>query len=285
MVFGEQLINHTQANFSILTALKQSSVSKVCVVTDVPNLYAALAKDERVDVFSVESETIQSWMGKHKLVYRTKMKAFQLVAEKYPNTSIVYLDSDTFVFGDLKEMNEDLDNNISFMHLPEGKLSEMSAKTMKVMWKESKGKEVAGIVVNQDHKMWNAGVIGIPGKRLVETVDLALNVCDELCELNSRIRLVEQFSYSLVLTESGELRNCDQWLGHYWGNKPGWDEFILAFFAKSQIMGYQLSDQLEQINEEVLRSIPVHVKRSSTKSKLNKRLDKTFKDKPTYLKV
>jgi hypothetical protein len=70
-----------------------------------------------------------------------KIKALQLIAQKYPNESILYLDGDTFL-SILDLLRNGLENGENYMHL-EGKLSQLSSKTEKLMWKQMKGKTYA----------------------------------------------------------------------------------------------------------------------------------------------
>ena len=62
LVFGANVRNHFQANFSILTFLQQpAALSGITVVTDAPDFYQHLA--EHVTVLPIAAATLQEWKG------------------------------------------------------------------------------------------------------------------------------------------------------------------------------------------------------------------------------
>ena len=159
LVFGDELSNHLQANFSILSMLTQEKViNSINVVTDQPNFYNHLA--DYIKTFEIDHKTLE-WKGPYDFFWRVKIKAVELLTRTYKNENLLYLDSDTFLFGNLNQIKDKLNEGFSFMHLSEGKLAQLGSK-------EESGcgdKHVIKASVQLNHRnplYGNAGVIGIP---------------------------------------------------------------------------------------------------------------------------
>ncbi|MEH0153850.1 hypothetical protein V6R21_06860 [Limibacter armeniacum] len=281
LVFGDNIQNHKQANFSIYTFLLQKDfVDHIIIVTDAPSYYSHL-KDSRVIVKSVDEQTLNDWRGPYDFFWRIKIKAVEAIAYEFKDTSLLYLDSDTFLYGDLAEIKNRLDKGFNTMHLNEGKLSELGSKTEKKMWDQSNGKSFGGVTINAEHCMWNAGVIGISHKNFSNTIPLSLSICDDMCKGGVTRRLIEQFAFSVALCadEDTPMVASDDIIGHYWGNKEGWNEVITSFFVKAHLGGLTQDEELEELRKMDLLKIPVKVGIPNTRKRLHKLIMKWFPDK------
>ena len=188
----------------------------------------------------------------------------------FNNAPILYLDSDTFLIGDLKKIKLELLNGNNLMHLNEGKLSESHKKTEKRTWKKLKGTSHEGITIDPEKAMWNAGVIGI-SKRVNETLDLALRLCDSMLSTNPKYpSLLEQFSFSISLGEHAKLIAVDDCIGHYWGNKNQWNDLIGSFFITCYISSKSLQEQIDIVKNMKFDSIPIHVNTTATRIRYGK---------------
>lgn len=270
LVFGNSLSNYCQAFFSILTFLHQKEENDIIViVTDMPERFISIK--DIVDIIVVNEETLNDWKGEYEFFWRIKIKALQLVSEKFKNRHIFYLDSDTFLFGDLTELKKCLDENNNLMHTNEGKLSELSSKTEKRMWNQVKNKNYIGIEVNSNICMWNAGVIGIAKNNLFQ-LNQILEVCDLLCRYNVTKRLIEQFSFSIVLNNNLKLLPAEFAIGHYWGNKDVWDNEIYKFISDCNLNCLSLSQQIDKAALLDFRKFPIRIKVPNTRKRLEKKL-------------
>ena len=267
LTFGADLRNHYQANFCVLTFLKENpSVATVDVFTDQPELCAHLG--DRVVTTPVDERLLSEWKGEHGFFWRVKIKALETLVERYGDEPVLYVDADTFLTGDLDGLRERLSGGGALMHENEGKLSEIRPKTTTMMWKQVKDRTFGGIRMTDDLCMWNAGVVGLPGQRNGEAVRLALRICDEMCAAAVTPRLIEQFALSVALDALYEVRPARPWIGHYWDNKPEWNRLIASFFAESALRDLTLEEKLERLRDFDFRQIPVR-KRDRT---LNRRL-------------
>jgi|SRR5690554_1426496 len=275
LVFGEELSNHIQANFSILTMLTQKKeFNRITVITDLPRLYKHLS--DAVSIIKIEESNLQEWKGRYDFFWRIKIKALELIADTYQHEHLLYLDSDTFLFGDLKQIKEKLDDGFSFMHLNEGPLGQLNTKTEKTMWSQTKKGKFGPVQINQDHCMWNAGVIGIPKNKSTKLIQTTLEICDAMLEQNVTRRLIEQFAFSVALQNFSNLIPAENQIGHYWGNKEQWHELIIKLFINSYLSNLSLKELIESIKAIDYDKVPINIKRSNTERRLHNLVTKIF---------
>ncbi|MDB5235669.1 MAG: hypothetical protein JWR44_2662 [Hymenobacter sp.] len=278
LVFGPNIHNHIQANFSILTFLRQrADVRGVTVVTDTPTFYQHLA--EAVTVLPVEAEQLKEWEGEFGFFWRVKIKALEHVARQLPGVPLVYLDSDTFMYGSLPEMARGLAQGQAYMHEPEGLLSALGSKTEQRMWAQTKDQTFGGVRITAQHAMWNAGVVGIPAERAAEAIDLALRICDDLCRAKVTPRLIEQFALSVALAETYGLLAARAYIGHYWSNKDEWSIQIAAFQLESHLKNRSLAEELVALSAFDFTRVPVKKKLKNTRYRLERLVGKLFPPK------
>lgn len=276
-VFGNNIEHYQQIYFSIYTALKNKAIDDKVIVIAENSSYFNYLKDE-IEIIDINQQIVQEWEGPHHFFWRAKVKALELIATKYPDKHIMYLDGDTFIFKNLDAIKQALDQGQNFMHLNEGKLCELKTKTERTMWRQMKHKTFAGISIDEKTCMWNAGLIAISKKHL-GAIDLALQLTDEMCAAGVTRRLIEQFSFGVATNHYTSLKAADEWVGHYWGNKPQWNEVITSFIKKCYMQNLTLEQSLEAIDQLPLKDYPVAVRNSSTQRKLKKFIDSFYKDK------
>lgn len=278
LTFGENLKNHYQANFSILSFLAQKDkIDSITIFTDYPEFYKNL--DKHVTIISIDDNILKDWEGEYQFFWRVKIKAILHLIEKLGDKPIMYLDSDTFLYGNLDLIFEILKQDNAVMHEKEGNLNELKTKTEKLMWKQLKAKKFGGVTINEKSAMWNAGTIVIPANKNKEALNLALSICDDMCKANVTRRLIEQFSISVALDTTYGLKNAKKTIGHYWGNKEDWNKVITNFFVKSNLLNYNLQETINEINRIDLTKIATRKRFSSNKSKLIKIINKLFSAK------
>ena len=179
LVFGPNVHNHFQATFSILSFLRQpTELRGITVVTDAPECYRRLA--DAVTVLPVDARQLKEWEGEFGFFWRVKIKALEHVARQLPGVPLLYLDSDTFLYGALPALARGLAAGQAYMHEPEGRLAALGSKTEQRMWAQTRQQAFGGVRIGAQHAMWNAGVVGIPAEGAPAAIALALAVCDEL---------------------------------------------------------------------------------------------------------
>ena len=257
--------------------IRESCIDQIFVFTDLPEYFKS-HDPSRVQTIKVDEEQLSEWQRPHGFFWRVKIKAIQTLVEKYPDTNWLYLDSDTFLYGDPEVINEQLNEGKSIMHLNEGQLSTLSSKTEKLMWLQTKNKTFNNTTINREHSMWNAGVIGIPMHRNKELIAEVLQICDAMCAAPVTRRLIEQFSFSIILEERTQLIDCRQIIGHYWGNKMEWNAMIRDFYARTLLRNFDKDQRRKAFTEIDLKKLPVFVRIPNTQRKLINLIHKIFPD-------
>jgi hypothetical protein len=265
-VLGGSTVIHMQVNFSIRTFLAQrSSDDVVYVVTDSPAMYAALP---HVTTIPITVKQISEWRGPHDFFWRVKIKVLQMIAQKSPDKSMIYLDGDTYLYGRLDEIKARLKHGHGMMHLDEGCPGDMKQKSL-MMWQTVNGRSYGGVTIGRQHHMWNAGVVAIPAELVVKVTNLALAVCDGMLGDGSEPVVVEQYALSIALYESvAQMEEAKRWIGHYWHYKYYWSRYIAHFFVRSYRQGQGVEDELERIRKTNLKRVHQWVLVKRTISKL-----------------
>jgi hypothetical protein len=277
ITFGSHPEIYYQANFSVLSFLKEKQhIDSITIITDKLEFYKNLA--EHINLIPITPETLIAWRGKHDFLWRIKIKALELLALQLGEIPIVYLDTDTFLMGDAEEFRKQL-GDAACMNVNEGPISALKTKTERKMWKQIKDRTFGGITISKECAMWNAGVVAIPGQNNLKAISLALSICDDMCEQNVERRLVEQVALSVALAEFYILKPSDIWIGHYWGNKPGWNNAITKFFIDNHLQGLSLEEEIEIIKTFDFFSLPLFTKRSRMHARWIKWIDKLFTPK------
>ncbi|GAA4018643.1 hypothetical protein GCM10022408_35570 [Hymenobacter fastidiosus] len=278
LVFGSNIKNHFQANFSILSFLEhRAGLTSITIVTDAPAFYRHLAG--YVTVLPVDEKTLQEWKGEWNFFWRIKIKALEHVARRFPETPILYLDSDTFLHGSFPALHETLRGGTALMHEPEGRLSALGSKTEKLMWSQTQGRSYGGVPLTEHHVMWNAGVVGIPARRGLAAIQLALRICDELSQQQVTPRLIEQFALSVALAETFGLQAARPQIGHYWSNKDEWNDHLAAFSLESHLTQRTVEQEVAALARFDFNAIPIKKKIKNTRHRLEKLVRQLFPPK------
>lgn len=274
LVFGNNIQNHFQANFSILSFLRQGSgiLSGITVVTDAPDFYRHLAQD--VTVQAIDAGTLKEWQGEFNFFWRAKIKAMEHVARQQPTAPLLYLDSDTFLHGSLPDFSRLLAAGTAFMHETEGLLARLPSKTERRMWEQVKGHAFGGVTINEQHQMWNAGAVAVPAARSLEAIALALRICDDMCAQQVTPRLIEQFALSVALAETYPMQEAKPYIGHYWSTKEDWNASIGTFLLESHLKQRTVTAELAALEFFDYQQLPVKKKTRNTQHRLNRLVGK-----------
>lgn len=275
ITFGDDISNHIQAQFSVITFLSQKEeINTINVVTDHPEFYKNLK--ERINVIAIDGETVNSWKGEYDFFWRVKIKAIEMLCDMYVNQPVLYLDTDTFLFGDVSLLKQQALAGKAFMHENEGMLSKEKGKTAKKMWRQIMNKQFSNITITANHCMWNAGVVLTPNQKNNKETQLALEICDAMCDQGVTRRLIEQFALSVSLHEVYGLQPAKNVIGHYWSNKESWKKEIEDFFIASNFKGYTIEETAQIIKDFDFNKIPVKMRVKSTNSRLTALVNKLY---------
>ncbi len=276
LTFGPNVQNHVQAAFSILTFLRpeqRTAVSSITVMTDQPAWYAHLA--DVVTIYPLTPAQLTDWRGPHDFFWRIKICGLQALAAQHPGEALLYLDTDTLLFGDAHELARTLQQGAPLMHQDEGALTAARSKTERLMTRQMAGKTFAGFHLAGHEHQWNAGVVAVPGALAAPTLARALALCDALCDADVTRRLIEQFSLSVALATAAEqaqtkLTAADFAIGHYWSTKALWQPKISAFLLESRLKNRSRTQELAALDALDMRDTPIGHHVPNTRQRLEK---------------
>lgn len=272
---GEDMDMYCQAYLSILSFLKQTEPGdRVVVVTSNTDFFRHF---DQVEAIAVDDSQVSQWKGKHNFFWRAKIKSIEMVSARYPDDDLLYLDCDTFLYGDLSEFKNRLGRGQGFMDGNEGHPSRIKYKPQR-MYKCIAGHTYAGIIVSDRHDMWCAGVVGIPSDKKQCVVETALALCDGMLDDGSEPIVVEQYSLSIAMSEKVGLQSSKPYVAHYWGNKEEWIPLARKLFLQSFFCGAGREEEIRMFDRLPIKETPIRVKRHSTNRKLKNMVDRLFPD-------
>ncbi|MHC5202455.1 hypothetical protein [Myroides sp. LJL119] len=255
LAFGENLITYKQVCFSIYTVLNiKQEQDKIVVVTDHKAYFDHIR--EFVEFIDLTPELINQWQKGNNGFFRIKIKAIEAASIKYPLDDLLYLDADTFIFKDLTQIRSELALGQNFMHLKELKLSAFVTQSQKEMWEALKDKEFDGVYIDDNSYMWNAGAVAL-SKDSLTYLQQVVRVNDQMCQHLTKRYFVEQFAFSVVLANMGVIKPLDSYIGHYWGNKPKWNQVINDFMIRCYLENYSVAQTLLQVSNMNLEDYPI----------------------------
>lgn len=274
-VLGDNLDLYVQAHFSILSFKKQlQDNDHIVVVTTNPEY---LAHYPFVECITIDKTLVDEWQGKHKFFWRAKIKAIEMVAQRYADSDLLYLDCDTFLYSDFESMKLQLAEGKGFMDGNEGHPSTIKTKPQR-MYKKIGGKTYGGITISEKHNMWCAGVVGIPADKKQSVVATALQLCDGMLDDKAEPIVVEQYSLSIAMFENLSLQSSKPFIAHYWSNKKQWVATAKELFIKSLFTSADVQSEIREFEKISIDEIPVYKKSHISNTRLKKLADKIFGD-------
>src|SRR5579875_1144250 len=147
---------HSQAAFSIYSFLScKAPVHSINIITDAPEYYHHLRN--KATIIPVNDALLQDWKGPHNFFWRIKIKAIEQICAQYAGQPVVYLDTDTFLYGAHNQLQQLLAAGCALMHENEGRLHQQKAKTARLMHRQINHRSFGGLNMQDDACMWNAG--------------------------------------------------------------------------------------------------------------------------------
>ena len=278
ITFGNEPSIYLQASFSVYSFLAQSqAVHSINIITDKEHYYRHLAP--HVNIIAITETELTEWKGDYQFFWRIKIKALEKLCHLYPGQPVMYIDCDTFLYGDAAVLQHSLQNGVALMHENEGFLSGRKNKTQKNMWRQIADKTFGNIAMQAGHNMWNAGVVATPNTQNVKDCELALTICDEMCSQGITPYFIEQFSLSLALEKYYSLQEVKSAIVHYWSAKEIWNKHISNFFMEAYFGQWQYEKIIMQISNFDTSKLPVFQRVKNTNQRLKAIIDNVFPNK------
>ncbi len=275
--FGSEARFHLQTYFAIVSALRFTGTGMpVILYTDRPWLYKRLSG--RIETVDISAGLQGGWLSDTGYVYTTKIQAIIDFSRRFPDLDMLFVDCDTVVTSPLGGLAGLVASGKGVMHVKEKHPSVMY-RSQRRMWKALGGRTIGGTTITMNHVMWNSGVVGIPSGLIEPIASHALAICKFALDAKLRCLTVEQYAFSIAMQERLEMfAACDVIL-HYWGNKQFWLPMIAEFVQKSHFEGLTLDEEIERLRGMDFSTVPLHIKKSRTRSRLEAFLSRLFPDK------
>ncbi|WP_295900264.1 hypothetical protein [uncultured Vibrio sp.] len=281
LTFGEKTPYHSQLIYSMISLAAHTPVDRpyhFTIITDKPEFYQWL--NGPFSIIEVSDSTLQTWRGPFDFFWRIKIESILEAVKGKQDHHCVYFDTDTIAYSNLSPMYEALDNGVNHMHVKEFDFHATNGRTGKKMKKHGLGKVYGDFELTQEKAMWNAGVVAISATNSPEkTLAKALVACDAMCEDEMERKLVEQFSLSLAL-QANRIAPATDWIRHYWGNKPQWNNLITEFFTMIFLKGKNFDEAIDLFKlqshniPDVVKETKLEKYQNSVSKRYNKLLGK-----------
>lgn len=280
VTFGNNEKNHAQAFFCICSFLAQhAKISSINIVTDQPAWYKSI--ENRVNLIVTDEQILEEWKGPYNYMWRIKIKAVEKMIFSYPGEPILYLDTDTFLYGDFSAFHELCTEGFALMHEDEGCLSERPEKSMKMMATAFRRQQILNYSNLENYHMWNAGLILIPNTRQGDEIREVLSLCDAMCKQNVRPYFIEQFCFSVVLKNFYDLKPASAYVAHYWSNRAEWNETISTFLIAALLKNLNKEEIIQSFRELQISAVPIKRITKNTNQRLKAWIDRIFPSKAT----
>ena len=277
LTFGSNVDYHIQAYLSMLSFYKQMTKDDhIVMVTNMPQFYKFAEK--WAEIIAINNQQIEKWEGPHHYRFRIKIMAMKQVGENHPNEHLLFVDTDTFLYGKLDELRDVMNQNQTLMHKNEGHPSKMKSASLR-MWHTLRGQTLAGVTLGIQHDMWNSGIIGIPAQLTQDIIKHTISLLDAMLDNGVKSFNVEQYALSVAMIEHSTIKEATSYVAHYWGNKQEWEAIIYELIAKAHMKQLNFEEELAQTDISELHMHPIYIHQSSTGKRLKRLIDNIFKDK------
>lgn len=223
LLYGDKKTYLHEAKFSILSALrhrKDPASFVITIMTDQPDAF----KDWPVRVFSLDAETLTSWVGRSDYYHRRKACAIQAGVKLAEKT--IFIDTDTVFLKDPAELFPRVSDDQFLMD--------------ELEWTWAKGSQrkeyhaFAQDLASRNEtpapglKLYNSGIFGMT-KANGAMMDDVLQLIDQWAHHGKKLLTIEQIAASFVLDGKKVVEAADC-INHYFAVKRFHHAMIKVFF-------------------------------------------------------
>jgi len=218
--------------------------TRIIVYTDKPDFFKSYLRDLDIEYVLLNAKDLTDMQAGINFNHRIKVSVIDLTYKKYPEQSLIFVDSDTFFTGIPTPLLQNSGPEISYMHkkeynfneglelfrsygegeFPEAFLNYIAGRDFEICGEKMR--------FNNSDYCWNSGLVGLncAFKKYMPDV---LKLTEEFY-LNSKWFVSEQLAFSLILQRTTTIKRADSFVFHYWApkQKKFADELILNFFSE-----------------------------------------------------
>ncbi|TNM67418.1 hypothetical protein FHN55_10180 [Streptomyces sp. NP160] len=208
-----------EVRFSVQTAARHLGAPRgdwrIDVWTDSPQAW----KDLPVEVVEVAPEQVDTWMGPHRYVWRSKIEVLRAALERSGGGRCLYVDGDTWWRRSPTVVFDRIGPGRSVMHLREGRPPAPEVAALDHVLQRYQPVDTSGRpwVFPADRDSWNAGVIGLDPADAAVCADVAL-LTDQLLEhgFGDHSHTSEQLAFAVGLAARTSVAEARDAVVHYW---------------------------------------------------------------------
>jgi hypothetical protein len=219
-----------QALYAAYSALawKGALALEVHVYTDAPKVFQPLTG--RLHLHQLSPERIRVWRGPGDYPFRIKIAALAEAAREHSDDRILFVDSDTFFFGDFAPVFARIAQGNAVLHRKEYPVMSHPTGQLQRFRRRMSKFHFRGSAIDLNADMWNSGAIGLHPSQfhLLYTV---LAFIDTISP-HYKKQLVEQYAVAYFLQKNAQLHACDDVLFHYWAQKAECQQVIEPRLAR-----------------------------------------------------
>ncbi|GAC1417596.1 MAG: hypothetical protein NVS9B7_08970 [Flavisolibacter sp.] len=208
---------------------------EMVIYTDQPSLFEAFsAFFHHFEIKEFSEEQLKQWRGANNFIHRAKIEILRSFFQDREG-NLLYFDTDTYITKPVEPIFAELAKGNFYLHEFEGRLNKNENpafhKWIKFLSSQQIDYNKGQVVFSESLKMWNAGVIGIPG----ENKDILKDILSLTDSVYSKFKkhIAEQFAFSYCFQKSGNVTSSKNEIVHYWNLKE-FSLLLKVFFANNE---------------------------------------------------
>jgi hypothetical protein len=237
---------------------------KLLIYTDNPDFFKKYLPAFQIEFFYLSPALLEEMLDNKGFFHRRKVDVIDRTFKQYPHTDLLFLDTDTFFYGDAKKLFVPYENGKSFMHKREYRLAK-AVSIFSVFNQEQHPADFIKLIQSRDFTIgstkinfstndysWNSGVLGLD-KNFASYMPDVFSLTDDFY-LHSKWFVSEQLAFALILQKTTQIAPTNDFIVHYWGKrqKSLIDQKIKQLFANRS--------PSELVNSKALRSLTLRWK-------------------------
>ncbi len=201
--------------------LKPPAQIGMVIYTDQPSAFEAFSVFfHHFELKEISQEQLKQWRGPNNFTHRAKIEILKSFFQDREG-NLLYFDTDTYIIKPVEPLFAKLAKGNFFLHEFEGILNKTENpafhKWIKFLSSNQIHYNKGRVVFSDSLKMWNAGVIGIPGKNKDLLADI-LSLTDAVYSKFKK-HIAEQFAFCYCFQKMGNVTSSKNEIVHYWNLK------------------------------------------------------------------
>jgi hypothetical protein len=234
---------------------------KLIIYTDNPDFFAKHLPAFNIEFVFLSAASLEEMLDNKGFFHRRKVDVIDRTFKRYPDTDLLFIDTDTFFYADAEKLFSQYEKGTSFMHKREYRLAK-AVNIFSVFGQEQHPKDFIKLIESRsftirsekvdfttDDYSWNSGVLGL-SKYFAHYMPDVFRLTDTFY-LHSKWFISEQLAFALILQKTTSIESTNDVIAHYWGKrqKALIDQKIKQLFSEKS--------PTTLINSKMLRTLTI----------------------------